>query len=302
MPAEPARRHRVATGRRVAVVTVAAVVALAGLVGAPAAHAAQTTQATQVAPVAPTAAAEMSAPGLGSERSGLADALPVPSQDPATSNGKADDILSRREFQEAEPGLYDRVTGWIGDTIGSLIERLFSGGSGTAVAWAILAGAVGAIVLLAVRFGRTVQRDPGAPVAPVAVEVRRSPVEWHREAEAFEARGEWKEALRCRYRALVADLVARQVVRDLAGHTAGEYRADVSGVLPEAAAEFAGASELFERAWYGDRPTGPDENARFRELAAAVVAVAAGHRGAAAAPRVPALSGASASTHDGGSE
>ena len=37
--------------------------------------------------------------------------------------------------------------------------------------------------------------------------------------------------------------------------------------MPEAGAAFGGASELFERAWYGNRPTGPTESERFRALA-----------------------------------
>jgi hypothetical protein len=195
----------------------------------------------------------------------------MPTQDPATSNQKADQILDRQEFQKAKPGLSDRATRWLADGLASVISGLFTGGLGSAVAWVLLAGAVAVIVVVALRVGRTVQPDPTRAGPPMQVEVRRSPIEWRREAERFEAAGEWKAALRCRYRALVADLVARKVVRDLAGHTTGEYRADVTAALPEAAAEFGGATELFERAWYGDRPTGPDENARFRELADRVI-------------------------------
>lgn len=200
-----------------------------------------------------------------------ADGLPVPTQDPATSNQKADDILDRSEFRRAEPGFFDRALRWLGDGLATVLSGLFVGGVGSALAWVILAVFVGIVVIVAVRFGRTLQPDPTRAGPPLQIEVRRSPIEWRHEAEQFEARGEWKSALRCRYRALVADLVARKVVRDLAGHTTGEYRADVSAALPSAAAEFAGATELFERAWYGDRPTGADENAQFRELADRVV-------------------------------
>ena len=48
--------------------------------------------------------------------------------------------------------------------------------------------------------------------------------------------------------------------------TAGEYRAEVAETVPGVASEFAGATELFERAWYGNRPTGADEAAHFRDL------------------------------------
>ncbi len=201
----------------------------------------------------------------------VADSLPVPTQDPSTSDQKADEILDRSEFRRAGPGLFDRALRWLSDGVATLISGLFVGGVGSAVAWVILAAAVALVVVVAVRVGRTVQADPTRPGPSLQVEVRRSPIEWRHEAEQFEARGQWKPALRCRYRALVADLVARKVVRDLAGHTTGEYRADVAAALPEAAADFGGATELFERAWYGDRPTGPDENAHFRDLADRVV-------------------------------
>ncbi len=56
------------------------------------------------------------------------------------------------------------------------------------------------------------------------------------------------------------------------GRTAGEYSDHVAQVLPEVAAPFDDATDLFERAWYGDMPTGPDESARFQEAAGRVLA------------------------------
>ena len=95
---------------------------------------------------------------------------------------------------------------------------------------------------------------------------RRSAREWRAEAEVHERAGEWKAALRARYRSLVADLAARGLLDEIPGRTAGEYRVEVAEAVPRVASEFAGATELFERAWYGNRPTGADEAARFREL------------------------------------
>jgi Domain of unknown function (DUF4129) len=196
-----------------------------------------------------------------------AEPLPTPTRDPSTSRDKAQEILDRPEFRRPEPGLFDRFRTWASEGFGRLLDGLFRGGVGSALSWGIFALALAALAFFIARISRTVQAEPARPDVVTQLGVRRSPVEWRREAEACEARGEWKAALRCRYRALVADLVARRVVRDLPGRTTGEYRTDVAATLPAAAADFAGASELFERAWYGDRPTGPDENARFRELA-----------------------------------
>jgi hypothetical protein len=65
---------------------------------------------------------------------------------------------------------------------------------------------------------------------------------------------------------LVADLAARGVIEEIPGRTAGEYRVEVTEAAPRVGPEFAGATELFERAWYGSRPTGAEEAAQFRDL------------------------------------
>lgn len=201
----------------------------------------------------------------------VADPLPEPQQDPATSRAQANEILGRSEFRAPEPSVIDRARTWLSEALGRLLTSLFAGGVGSALAWGILAVVVAGVIFLVTRVLRTVQHEPMRPGPTGPVEVRRSPVEWRHEAEACEARGEWKDALRCRFRALVGDLVARRVVRDLPGRTSGEYRADVAATLPAAAADFAAATELFEQAWYGDVSTGPDESARFQHLAALVV-------------------------------
>jgi hypothetical protein len=55
------------------------------------------------------------------------------------------------------------------------------------------------------------------------------------------------------------------------GRTAGEYRGEVRRNLPDAAADFAGATELFELAWYGRGETGPQQASRLRELSGLVL-------------------------------
>jgi hypothetical protein len=108
------------------------------------------------------------------------------------------------------------------------------------------------------------------------VELTRTPREWRAEADALEAAGRWKEGLRCRYRALIAELVRRGAIPDQPGRTAGEYVSDVAGTLPAAAPALAAATELFEAAWYGDLPTGAGEAERFRRFDAQVLAARVG--------------------------
>jgi Domain of unknown function (DUF4129) len=189
---------------------------------------------------------------------------PQPPADEARQ--RADEILSRPEFRPPEKTWFEEALEWLDEAARSFLNSLLSGGAGSIIAWVVLGVLVAIVVVLAARVSRTVQ---SVPVHGMKTDIvpRRSSVDWRGEAERLEADGQWKDALRCRYRALVSELIERDVLRDVPGRTTGEYRVELREHAPAAAASFAGASELFERAWYGDRPTGPDESERFRTLA-----------------------------------
>ncbi len=204
--------------------------------------------------------------------------LPVPTDDPAKVRDLADRILKRPEFQPPRRGVLEAAWHWLSTELGNVLSRLF-GGSGGISGWlAVLVVAVVAVVVI-VLVGLTV-RNRGAgssgPRRPVVVLAGRGPnrsaAEWRREAALNEAAGRWRDALRCRYRALVADLAGRGVVEEVPGRTSGEYRLDVGAVAPAAGPDFDGATDLFEQAWYGDRPTGPADQAAFDELSERVLA------------------------------
>lgn len=194
-----------------------------------------------------------------------ADELPTPQRSPDEVHSTVREVLSRREFRRESPTPIERARRWVRDQLSRLLTSLFRGDRGTVLAWIIFGGLLTVVIVLSARFVRTVTPDPGraltVPVAP-----RRSAREWRAEAEAHERAGEWKLALRARYRSLVADLASRGLVDEIPGRTAGEYRAEVAETVPGVASEFAGATELFERAWYGNRPTGADDAAHFRDL------------------------------------
>jgi hypothetical protein len=72
----------------------------------------------------------------------------------------------------------------------------------------------------------------------------------------------------------VAALADAGIVEEVPGRTAGEYRQEVGSAVPEARADFDGASEVFERVWYGDEPGGRDAVDRVRELSGRVLEAA----------------------------
>lgn len=86
-------------------------------------------------------------------------------------------------------------------------------------------------------------------------------------AAAALARGEFREALRLRFLALVKQL-------DLAGTTVqtnSQLMRQVRKAQPAAAAPFAGAVACFEDAWYGGLPCGADNYAELTTLAAEIL-------------------------------
>ena len=194
-----------------------------------------------------------------------ADELPTPQRSPDEVHRTVREVLRRREFRRESPTVVERARRWVRDQLSRLLTSLFRGDRGTVLAWIILGGLLMVVIVLSARFARSVTPDPGRVIA-VSVAPRRSAREWRAEAEAHERAGEWKLALRARYRSLVADLASHGLVDEIPGRTAGEYRAEVSETVPGVASEFAGATELFERAWYGNRPMGADDAAQFRDL------------------------------------
>jgi len=203
--------------------------------------------------------------------------LPPPAHDPAAVRDLADRILREARFERPSKSIPDRVLEWFGEQLGRVLGSFVGSGAGTLVAWALVAGAVGLVVYLVVRYGRlgTLPRQRERS-AGLMVELTRTPAEWRADAAALEAQGRWKEGLRCRHRAMIGELVRRGAISDQAGRTAGEYVRDVMVSLPDAAPAMAAATELFEAAWYGDAPTGRAEAERFEGLDRQVLAARVG--------------------------
>ncbi len=203
--------------------------------------------------------------------------LPIPEHTAREARDRLVEILSRKEFRPRSRSFVERFLSWVGD----VVERLFSPfsrpsvGSLSALDWLVTAVLAALVVVLVIRLTRTMRlgagrrREQSAP--PVT---RRTARVWRREAEDHERTGAWRQALRCRYRALLAELIDRSVVADVAGRTAGEYRAEARRRLPSLEEPFSGATELFEAAWYGNQAIGPDETRRFQALADQALAVA----------------------------
>ena len=219
------------------------------------------------------------------------NAQPVPEHDADEARRLADEILGRPEFAEPERSFFLRFVDWVVRQL----ERLFGGdgdpaqvggegGGAGGSAWftvllLVVAVALVVVVLRALQGTWTGRRRVEDDPLDVDVEGRRDAAAWDELARRLEAEGRWKDAMRARFGSLVERLVEQGVVADVPGRTTGEYRREVRGALPEVGDDFAEASDLFDRAWYGDLPTGPEEAERFTTDAERVLAaVGAGAR------------------------
>jgi len=224
--------------------------------------------------------------------------LPVPARDPVQVDAAAARILSEKQFHPA-PSLWQRFWNWVEDLLSGLhIPGVRVGGGsapplGDVVIGVLIAAAIVVVVIAARRgaFARWRHSARGEGVLVTEEGDVLPPDAWRREADRLAAEGMFREALRCRYRALVAELAARGLLDEVPGRTSGDYEQVVSAVLPEVAGEFSTITRLFERCWYGREPSDAPAQVTFEAMAAAIIAAVdrAGRDGWPALPSEPEL-------------
>lgn len=124
--------------------------------------------------------------------------------------------------------------------------------------------------------------DDDALVGTVIIDRSREPKGWREEADRHRAEGRIRDALRCRYRALVGDLARSGLLDEIPGRTTGEERRQLRTSAPNALSFFREAADLFDAAWYGHVEVGAADDDRFQALEREVLANAT-----ALAHRVP---------------
>ena len=189
--------------------------------------------------------------------------LPVPETEAGEVRSTVRDVLAQDAYEELQPGLTDRLWALFRDGLGWLLDTLETTGTGGVLGFAIIVVVVAVLVLLTVRGLRRMRRTPSAE-EPLVGLAGRTAEDWLADAAAAEAAGRHRDAVRCRYRALVAELAAAGVVEEVPGRTVGEYRAAVAASAPDATAPFDAARAVFERAWYAERPVTAEDADELR--------------------------------------
>ena len=199
--------------------------------------------------------------------------LPVPARSGSAVRAMAARILAEHQFKHDED-LWQRFVDWLDAHLNLQVPALFGATWATFVVLAILIAAVAAIVYLAVRDGslRQARRAPRTGVVVTDEDRPRSAEQWRQEADRLAAQGNYREALRCRYRALVAELADRRLIDQVPGRTSGDYERAVRALVPEAAEQFSSVTRLFEWCWYGQEASDARAQVVFDEAAGAVIA------------------------------
>ena len=195
------------------------------------------------------------------------------SNDPGAVRQAAKDILAGDEFKHTE-SLFERIVGWLGDHAPSI--NLGSGTGPGIIGNLVWLAIIAVVIYLFVRLLGSWERrrrpvvEDDSPI--VEVERRQTADEWSDEADRLERDGKHREALRARYRELVARLIDDHTIAEQVGRTSGELRIEVIAARPAAAVAFGDATDRFEATWYGHRPTAAVDVAELQRLANAVLA------------------------------
>lgn len=187
--------------------------------------------------------------------------------DPDEVRRTAEEILARPEYREPQPSLLDRALTAITDFLGRGFAALTGGGAGSVIGL-VITGAVLALALWLLTRALRTSWSRSSRVEDAGVVQGTSgpddPAVWDAEAERLAAAGDHRGALRCRYQAMVADVVRAGAVDDLVARTPAELRRELHGRQPDLDAVLGSVTERFEAAWYGGRPVDASALASFR--------------------------------------
>lgn len=202
--------------------------------------------------------------------------LPAPDIDANEARERADSIMARSEFSSSE-SILERLSRWLDELFTGLFDALAGGGAGTVVGIVILGGLVVGLVWVIAQWQPGGRRTRSTLTLDVTVdragesELWGAP-EWQAESVRLAGLGRFDDAIRARYRALLAELFAAGLLDDVAGRTAGEYRRELAAAVPGVASTFDDLTGQFELVWYGPGDATAADLERFGVEATRLVA------------------------------
>jgi hypothetical protein len=142
------------------------------------------------------------------------------------------------------------VTKWVLERISGAIDTAVDvTPGGLPVLLLVVLVVVALLVLLRVGLGPVALRDKLTDRRRGAR--ARTPDEYREEADGHAAAGDFKEAVRARFRAIIRELEVRAVLDPRAGRTAGEIAREGGAAVPAVAPDLNTVAATFDLVWYG---------------------------------------------------
>ncbi|GHH58346.1 DUF4129 domain-containing protein [Lentzea cavernae] len=159
--------------------------------------------------------------------------------------------LSDPAYVSDDPNPLERAIDWVLTRLGELFAGA-GGMSGITALTIAVAVVVLAVIVFRLRAGRTgrVLRSGGKVFGTTVL----TAAEHRAAAERAAAAGDFAEAVRERFRAVVRELEHRGVLDARAGRTVDEVAFEAGTALPVLADDLRGAAVQFDDVWYGGRP------------------------------------------------
>jgi hypothetical protein len=189
-------------------------------------------------------------------------------QDPGviTRGGARDEArreLRKAVYHQGEESPVQRVLRWLFARLGNVLDRLSHVAPGGVPSLVVIVVLL-VLLVVAVRLGLGPARLRDALTDRRRDARARTAEEYRAEAESLAARGELKEAVRARFRAIIRELEERGVLDPRAGRTAGEIAREGGAAVPSVALHLDDAAATFDRVWYGRRTVDAATYARLR--------------------------------------
>ncbi len=190
---------------------------------------------------------------------------------------RADEELSKAKYGGVPEWVTD-VVGWFDGTLRRLVDVLLGQvqpGSGVSWGFVVVVVVVLAVIGLVIwrvglpRWGQHKQADTA-----IEIDQTVSPGEYRDLAEAAAARGDYRTAVRERFRAIIRELEVRTIITPRPSRTALEAALAASRELPSSEEPMYTAATLFSAVMYGDRAATREDWEQILEAESAVHQVA----------------------------
>ncbi|MGY1436095.1 DUF4129 domain-containing protein [Streptomyces reniochalinae] len=179
--------------------------------------------------------------------------------------------LSRPEYHQHDPPLYQRALDWLWHRLTDLLN---TAAEATPGGWVGLLAVCLLIALLLIslrlRLGRlrpAPTTDPGA----LFTDHPRTAAEHRAAAESHAHAGNWNAAVQECMRGIVRSLEERALLDPRPGRTADEAAAEAGRALPHHATRLGAAAHTFDEVTYADRPADRTSYEDLRDLDAALL-------------------------------